>query len=337
MNVLSEQIDQYLNIKSTQFNGVILIQRENKILFSKTQGYFDKKIKQLIDLEDKFFCGQITCQILACLILQNAEKNKLDLHEPISKYEIAIEWDWSKKITCHHLLTHQSGLTDKPKRDLEFIPGSNFLFSGYGYYLLGQILTKINNTTLRKQFRKLFKSIKLNQTDYYPGSNEDECVTSQFNYLTTGYIRIYGTDFWLKKENPYRASWPWPCFWPESGGIVTTAKDLHLWNLSLWEGKIINKNYLDTISTLYSYQNNHYGYEIGYGYGIQISDKEGLLEYSHEGYIWGYMSSNYYYPRFKTSLIILENVCQPLFKDKKRTFLTHLTIRNIIRSHLTSK
>lgn len=48
---------------------------------------------------------------------------------------------------------------------------------------------------------------------------------------------------------------------------------------------------------------------IGYGYGLRINDKDGILEIGHTGFHpgEGYTAVNLYYPESNTSVIVMEN------------------------------
>ncbi|MNL14243.1 hypothetical protein D3C87_1351740 [compost metagenome] len=54
---------------------------------------------------------------------------------------------------------------------------------------------------------------------------------------------------------------------------------------------------------------------IGYGYGLRINDKDNMLEIGHTGFHpgEGFTAVNLYYPKSKTSVIIMENVAHENF------------------------
>lgn len=67
-----------------------------------------------------------------------------------------------------------------------------------------------------------------------------------------------------------------------------------------------------------------------YGYGITVDDREGIVQWGQTGFAPGFVSMNFYFPKSKTSVIVLENVNYDL-SDLKKTFYYHSEILNIVR------
>ncbi|MGL4641207.1 MAG: serine hydrolase domain-containing protein, partial [Shewanella sp.] len=59
----------------------------------------------------------------------------------------------------------------------------------------------------------------------------------------------------------------------------------------------------------------------------------GLVEYSHTGYLTGYMAMTLHYPELNLDLVMLENLALNL-NDRDRVFALHNQIRQLIRSQL---
>jgi D-alanyl-D-alanine carboxypeptidase len=67
-----------------------------------------------------------------------------------------------------------------------------------------------------------------------------------------------------------------------------------------------------------------------YGYGITIDTKENILQLGQTGFTPGFVSMNFYFPKTKTSVIILENIAYDV-NDLKKTFIYHTEILKKIR------
>lgn len=295
-----------------QFNGVVLVKKNEAALFSLESGFADKKGLAPLTLDNKFIAGSITKQMVAALALKQAEEGILDLHKPIAEYEIEASTSWAKMITCHHLLSHRAGFDSKGKSVSE--PDHQFSYSNYGYHLVGNVLEKVMNQPLQESLIKLFAEIGMSDTTYY--ADDDLSSLHAVHGLVPGYMRVYGTNYWLPKQHPFQAVRPFPYLYPASAGVITTASDLHHWNQALFQGEIINKASLQLMTTPYSTNDDHYlSGRVGYGYGIQISDTPLGQEFSHAGYVYGYMGLNCYYPERNLSLIMLQNVSEPVLKD----------------------
>lgn len=73
--------------------------------------------------------------------------------------------------------------------------------------------------------------------------------------------------------------------------------------------------------------------DMSYGYGLRINTEDDITEYSHTGYLAGYMSMSLHYPEFNMDLVMLENISLNL-NDLDRVFELHNRIRAIIRQSL---
>ena len=70
-----------------------------------------------------------------------------------------------------------------------------------------------------------------------------------------------------------------------------------------------------------------------YGYGITVDSKENILQFGQTGFAPGFISMNFYFPKTKTSVIVLENVAYET-DDLKKTFYYHTGILKIIRNNI---
>lgn len=98
------------------FNGIILISQNGKTRYLKTAGFSDLEKKKPLQISSQFVIGSISKQITAVLVLQEYEKEHINLNEPIRKYLPELTQKWADTVTIHHLLTHLHGIVtlDKP-------------------------------------------------------------------------------------------------------------------------------------------------------------------------------------------------------------------------------
>ncbi len=122
-----------------------------------------------------------------------------------------------------------------------------------------------------------------------------------------------------------------------SGGIISTAHDMLRWNECLHNGHILLPDSYNTFISP-SVQRIHRWGKIGYGYGVQVANNNGILEISHNGYVPGYCSTLIYYPLQKISLLILENKTlwtkEWKIPNHIRCYATHDAIRKIVREYI---
>lgn len=304
-NNYSAKIDSLIKSKTPRnFNGVIFIQQNGKEKYSKAFGFADFDKKTPLKVSDKFSTMSIAKQITATLILQEVEKGTIDLHKPIRKYLPDFKYSWADTITVHHLLNHTSGLySDDLKPNLKLKTGTEFSYSNIGYYVAGMVLEKQSGKTFNQLVTALFKNCKMNNSSY-PTE-----ISSKFS--TKGHtIKKDGTSRLNEKLNFDAENY-------FGSHLIVTAADLAKWNESLHNGKLL-KPATYKMMTNYSITATHQVFSeqpIGYGYGLRINDKADVSEIGHTGFhpSEGFTAVNLYYPKTKTSVIVMENVANENF------------------------
>src|SRR5215204_4755845 len=95
-----------------QFNGAVLVADADKVIYRKSFGLanFEWQIPNMPDT--KFRVGSITKSFTTILILQLAERGKLDLDGKITDYLPNFSKEFGDKVSIRQLLTHTSGLPD---------------------------------------------------------------------------------------------------------------------------------------------------------------------------------------------------------------------------------
>lgn len=294
------KIDSLLTTKSPRdFNGVVFIQQNGKTKYAKAYGLADVNKKTVLKIDDKFSTMSIAKQITATLILQEVEKGTLDLHTPIRNYLPDFQYSWADTVTVHHLLNHTSGLhSDELKPNLKFSTGTAFGYSNVGYSVLGQILEKQSGKTFETLVTVLFKKCKM-KNSYYPNETNSK-------FLVKGHTIRKDRTFRLNEKSDFDADNYF------GSHLIVTALDLAKWNECLHNGKVL-KPATYKMMTDYRITNTHkvFGEKpIGYGYGLRINNKADLYEIGHTGFhpSEGFTTVNLYYPKTKTSVVIMENV-----------------------------
>lgn len=288
------KIDSIVQIKSpTTFNGVILISKKEKTVYSKAFGFSDIENKTPLKMNDQFEIMSNTKQITSVLVLKEVEKGKINLQNPIKKYLPELKQNWADSVTVHQLLNHTHGIIDVEK-PLIFKPGTDFKYGNLSNILLGKIIEKTSKKTYRELATELFQLLKMNDTFCYSKNDKRN--------LVSGYINK--DNMFTKVENSFINEENLP-----ADGIITTAQDLIIWNNQLHKGKILSpKSYQLMTSESAKSQHDVFGKEkMGYGYNIRIVDSNGIKYFGHTGLGDGFSSLNIYVPKSDLNIIILEN------------------------------
>lgn len=328
-NVYAQQKDDYStkidslikNINVRPFNGVILITQNGKTKYSKAYGYanFDKKTP--LKSSDQFEIMSNSKQITAVLLLKEVEKGNVDLQSPVKKYLPYLTQAWADTVTVHQLLNHTHGIIDTEK-PLLFKAGTDFKYGNLSYALLGKIIEYSSKKSYTENATELFKQLKMNSTFCYSKDKIQKLVSGHYNTNNTFKV----LDSIQVNINSIPAA-----------GIVSTAKDLAIWDENLHKGKILKP---ETYKLMTAYntlaQHDVFGKDkVGYGYGIRMSDKDTPKYLGHTGLGNGFASVNLYFPESDICVIILEN---QMNDNLDINYCFEIEIRKILmKSSLTNK
>jgi CubicO group peptidase (beta-lactamase class C family) len=297
--------------KGRAFNGVVLIAKDDHIIYQKASGAYGRP-----QIDSQFLIGSISKQFTACVLLALVEQGLVDLDAPIKQYLPELTEFWVAKAKVKHLLNHTSGIVDVTK-PLEFEPGAKFKYSStLTYYLVSKIAEKASGKKYEDLLANLFQKAYMR--------NSVAADTVDIKKLYQKYLKLVHGYKQFQKSVLTRDEWL------PGAGIISTAVDLLQWNLALHGGKLLSqKTYEKMITPSAIRENYRYG-NVGYGFGVQILDQDNLLEISHSGYGNGYISTLIYYPESKMSVIILENVSEKP-KNMTSAFKVHDQVRQIMR------
>lgn len=294
------------------FNGVLLLAQDGKVQYKAARGLADFNTKAPIRLNDRFVVGSISKQVTAVLVLREVQRGRIKLQDRVRSYVPDMNLSWADSVTIHQLLSHTSGVAGF-KEPLAFVPGTRFAYSNAGYALLGKILEKTSGRSFAAQAADLFRICNMKQSSA-AGKKEPG--------LVPGYSEK--PDHSLKEEKELM-----DFVNPPGGGVIATAEDLLRWNECLHGGKLLPDSLYRLMTTPYMSREYRWG-KIGYGYGLQIDSRDGIREFSHCGYLPGYVATLIYYPGTRTSIVVLENIATDP-KDMNRAFCFPDRLREWVR------
>lgn len=314
----SEWSDKHLReqVKPDMPGVAVLVARDGQILFQGGYGLADVEKKTPITTETKFRIGSVTKQFTAAAIMKLAEQGKLSVDDPLAKYFPDVPN--AKEIKLRHLLNHTSGLgsyTDradffqgvtKPvapealivsmsKDKTEFVPGTNYKYCNSGYFLLAEIVAKVSGQPFADYLRTtFFEPLGLKDTGIFVNANPPANAA-------TGYS--------VNKDKATVAL-DWDMSWAGgAGAIYSTVGDLCRWTEALHAGKVLNAASLKAMTTPPPPSPGQDSSE--YGFGLVMSDFEGLPAIWHNGGLQGWSSNLVWLPGQKVVLVALGNALPP--------------------------
>ena len=304
---ITEKLDTFMTdaFKAHEFNGVVLVAKNDSILLSKGYGWRNFENKTPHDINSIFQVGSVTKTFTATLILFLQEHGKLDINENVSKY-FPVYKD-ANKIKIKNLLTHTSGIfnytSDKlydPQKSfsqqdfwtiinnkpLEFEPDSKYEYSNANYFLLGLLIEKVTGKSWEQNMKEIiFKKAGMKHSGFDFASLSSRNKSVGYNIDKNGkHIRSIIAD----SSGTYAA-----------GSLYTTIGDLYLWYKALKENLIISKStFMQAVTA----------YKGPYGYGWQIDSAYRHTQWEHNGGIMGFAASYRNLPDEDACFIVLQNV-----------------------------
>jgi len=265
----ANKIDSLVSLyhKYGQFNGSVLVADNGKVLYQNGFGPANMEWNIPNAPDTKFRLGSITKQFTATLILQLVEQGKIKLDGKLTDYLPDYRKDTGNKVTIHNLLSHTSGIpsyTSLPgffqnvsrspftvddfikkyaSGELEFEPGTKFVYDNSGYFLLGAIIEKVTGKPYEQVLKEnIFDPLGMKNSGY------DRWGTI-LNKRATGYTRTpkgYQTAAYLDMSIPYAA-----------GSLYSTVEDLYLWDQALYGDTVLTAKSKDL---MFKPNLNNYGY-----------------------------------------------------------------------------
>jgi CubicO group peptidase (beta-lactamase class C family) len=322
---IAEQIDSLMKGYDfyKRFSGTVLVARKDQILYAKSFGYADAERGILNENTSVYGIGSLTKQFTAAAILKLVEEGKLSLSDNLSGFFPGLG-DATERITIHHLLSMSSGIhqdfsrsntydvseiifpEETPKEieelvyffdelSLDFRPGNKFDYSNMNYILLAAIIEQVSGKTYDQY---------LYETFWLP-------------------MQMHSTSFGLFNADSSRVSNPYlglpnthdvPPLWHDSwtvgaGGAYSSAPDLHQWFLAIHNDRAIRE---DLNAKLYE-KHTKAGRD-HYGYGWEITTRNGSTYITHPGGTLGYVSEAGFYPEHELYVIVLSNHTHDLWE-----------------------
>ncbi|MCX8525820.1 beta-lactamase family protein [Chryseobacterium formosus] len=307
------QLDSVFN--QYHFNGSVAVFKDSIELYRKNNGFSDFENKTEINNSTVFSIASISKQFTAVLILLQMEQGKLNLDDKASKYFKEFQKKEYENITIQQLLNHSSGLNNFGEK-LMFKSGSGFNYSNDGFNALGKIVEVVSGKSFDENMLDLFKKVGMkNSSTGTAFQGENFAKTYIGNSKTQKVI-----ENMPKRLGNKEIGIP-------AGGVLSTIDDLHTWNNALYSGKIIKPEILKKFMAKSTERQHPVLGTMGYGLGIMMNDNK-PVSYFHSGYVKGAPSLNIYYPKTKTSVIILSNIADEE-KGKSAAFRPHLKIKEV--------
>lgn len=307
------EIDEYLNKQIKEgapglAAGVIL---NGEVIYEKYAGLASLQHQVPVNEQTRFNIASVAKQFTALCVLKLVLDQQLSLDDDIRQYLPEFYPGIQDSIKIRHLLNHSSGIRDfydllsvqrdawwrkegfdnkdaidylKNQQDLNFRPGSDYMYSNSNYTLLTRIVAEVSGQTFHEFAKELFTELGMPNTQYLknymhvipnqaiPYSDWGNGIWQQYPMMTN----LYGDGF-----------------------LFTTLKDQLAFEMAVQQA---NKPLL-TIS-----QQPIKNAEIQtYGFGLELEDRLGYPAVHHSGSTGSYHAQTVRYPSEKLSVVVMSN------------------------------
>jgi len=291
--------------------GVI---KDGELIYSRGYGMANLEYGIAITPKSVFDIGSTSKQFTAASVVLLSQQGMLSLEDDIHKFIPELP-DYSKRITVRNLLNHTSGIRDYlglmlmrgmnfddttgdddalrlivRQKGLNFDPGSEYLYSNSGYFLLSIIVKRVSGKTLA-QFaaENIFRPLGMEHTHYH--DNHTVIVPMR----ATGYSPSDG-GFKIEMSNFEQTG---------DGAVYTTVEDLLLWDRNFYDPKVGGRRMYDEMLTQGILTS---GKKINYAEGLMVDGYKGLKTIHHGGSWAGYRAELIRFPDQHFSVICLSNL-----------------------------
>lgn len=238
-----------------ELSGVVLVARGDEVLVERAYGLADVEAEEPVHAGTRFLVASLTKPIVAFATLRLVEAGVLGLEDPVLEHVADLAGSPAGGATVYQLLTHTSGLPhyeawpgflDDVRRErsesellallaeteLRSAPGSELHYSGPGYLLLGIVLERATGEPLPEVLdRWVFEPLGMERSELLGAEGPEE-----------PFARPYEREDGALVPAPLRH----PSTLGATGGLVTTAGDLHRFARAVQRGELLGAELRET-------------------------------------------------------------------------------------------
>lgn len=293
--------------------GVVGIVKQGEPVLTRAYGLASIEYGVLNSIDTRFNVASVSKQFTAFSMVLLEQQGKLSIDDDVRKYIPELP-DFGTTITIRHLLNHTSGLRNFQsllelagwrdgdamtgddlleyvilQRELNFPPGSEYLYCNTGYNLMAEIVERVSGQSFLEWTKtNIFEPLGMTNSGF-----QDDVEEIQKN-TATSYEGSYDSFRTPKK------------FWTYvgNGNLYTTVGDLARWLDNFRTGRLGGKEAIERMTERGVLTS---GDTISYALGVVVSDYRGVPRIQHTGSIGGYRACLSYFPQQETGIIVLSN------------------------------
>ncbi|MBN1272021.1 MAG: serine hydrolase [Candidatus Aminicenantes bacterium] len=310
----TDKVDKlFKDLNKTESAGIaVMALKEGKVLLRRGYGMANLEHKVPITPQTVFDIASVSKQFTGLAISMLIEEGKISLQDDIRRYIPELP-AFGQTITIEHLVHHTSGIRDWPgtlalagwnfddvisfdqiltmafnQKELNFKPGSEFLYSNTGYNLLAELVQRVTGKFFRQWTEEnIFGPLEMKDTHFHDDHTE---VVPKRAY---GYARDQEGKFHTVADNLTAFG---------SSSLFTTIDDLAKWVKNFDNPKVGKEGALDRMLQRVDPKKRR-----SYAYGLGLGQYRGLNTISHGGSWASFRTFLVYFPEQRFSVVTLLN------------------------------
>lgn len=284
-----------------------------ELVYEKYGGFANLTDSTPINSRTRFNIASNGKQFTALAILTLADAGKLSPTDDIRRYFPTLYPRQQDPITIQHLLNHTSGIRDcydlwslqgytwwkksfsnedvfklvEKQEDLNFPPGTKYLYSNTNYILLALLVEKISGKTFVEYTNAMFRKLNM------PNTSFEDNYKSISGPIARAYFN-FGT--WTTFD------WIWNVV--GDGNIFSTLEDQVQWEKMLQGGAGISLNPEIIRRSQQPIEGSAF---TNYGYGLEFGTYKHMPYSFHEGATGAWKATTVRFPTKQTTMVTLTN------------------------------
>ena len=291
----------------------VAVVHKSEIKYLKSRGLANLEYEIKATDTVRYHVASLAKQFTAYVVLSLEGDGKLSLEDDVRKY-IPEMPDMGFRIALKHLLTHTSGIRDqwdamiiagvrpddvitqehvlsfvRHQKELNFEPGSEYLYSNTGYTLLAEVVARVSGQSFADFTQEyIFDPLEM-KNSFFLDDHERIVKNRAYSYY--------------KRDNSYRKrSLNYATVGPTN--MLTSTQDMAKWMMHLQSPGAARSSIIEKMTTLARLNN---GESFGGGMGLFVNDRNGIKELEHSGADAGFRAQMRWFPSYELGVVVLSN------------------------------
>ena len=296
-----------------------------RLVFARGYGIGQMDHRVPLTGESVFYLASVSKQFAAAAILIAEHEGHLSLDDPVSAHIPEFPAYAQGAVTIRHLIHHTSGVRDyltlmrlagtpyenilsdedmlgliTRQRELNFVPGTEHLYSNSGYVLLAEVVRRATGRSLREYAdEKIFRPLGMSRTHFHDDRLQ----------VVPGRVFSYDPpadgDRRTGTQGGWRTSYLIDFDKVGDGGLYSSVVDLAKWDRAFYGDVLGVPGFAER---MYRRGVLAGGDTIAYAGGLSVGKRRGLARISHGGGFMAFRTMIARYPEQRTTVITLCNV-----------------------------